>query len=223
MNCPDDGNVCNGVESCDPLTGNCVPGTNAPTGTLCDDGIPCTTNDQCNGSGVCTGTSVVCPNDGNFCNGVESCDKSDGKCKSSGNPCTSPLLCCKASGSCEKDPDKDGLGGKCDNCPTIWNPSQANSGGDKRGDACALGVCFDAENFGINALCVENCGAGNATNCKTVCDYFGIEYKSPKQCRNAGSAKTKKCGKAVVGNNECKRDMPLNPPKRWQCCKCDKM
>ena len=77
-------------------------------------------------------------------------------------------------------------------------------------------VCFDIKNFGVDALCVVNCGAGAGTNCKTVCDYFGIEYSSPNQCRDVGNVGGR------VGNKYCKAKFPDNPPKRWNCCKCDK-
>jgi hypothetical protein len=80
-------------------------------------------------------------------------------------------------------------------------------------------VCFDVENFGVNALCVENCGAGTGTNCKTVCEYFGVKYVSSKQCRNAGTAEDRS-NKMVVGNTVCKANPP--EPKRVVCCKCDK-
>jgi hypothetical protein len=74
-------------------------------------------------------------------------------------------------------------------------------------------VCFDSESSGVQALCVENCGAGENDNCKTECEYFGIEYKSPKQCRSAGNVD------GVVGNKVCHDD---NPNGGRVSCKCDK-
>ena len=79
VNC-DDNNVCNGLETCDPLTG-CVPGQplncsdgnsctsdlcaplggcsnpNLPDGSACDDGERCTLFDSCAG-GTCVGADV---------------------------------------------------------------------------------------------------------------------------------------------------------------------
>ncbi|MCK6549628.1 PQQ-dependent sugar dehydrogenase [Myxococcota bacterium] len=66
----DDGDACNGVETCSPSTG-CVPGT-APT---CDDGNVCSA-DACDVSTGCQSTPVAdgtgC-GDGDACNGVEVC------------------------------------------------------------------------------------------------------------------------------------------------------
>jgi len=65
----DDGDVCNGMETCDPLLG-CLPGTPI----TCDDG------DVCNGLEICDplvgcqqGTPMTC-DDGDVCNGMETCD-----------------------------------------------------------------------------------------------------------------------------------------------------
>ncbi|MCH8149727.1 MAG: hypothetical protein IH987_17360, partial [Planctomycetes bacterium] len=108
----DDGNVCNGLESCvsgvcqsgTPLTcddGNlctddscdarlgCVTTNNTVT---CDDADPCTENDACSG-GLCAGTFIGgCQNctldsecdDANACNGAEIC--SGGTCQSGTAP-----------------------------------------------------------------------------------------------------------------------------------------
>ncbi|NUN13438.1 MAG: hypothetical protein HUU55_07365 [Myxococcales bacterium] len=85
--CPDDGNLCNGVErcinfqcevdvatvvncggttanacavsTCIPETGECIV-TEAPLGKLCDDGSACTTDDSCDDTGICSGSPVVC-------------------------------------------------------------------------------------------------------------------------------------------------------------------
>ncbi|NUN16022.1 MAG: hypothetical protein HUU55_20535, partial [Myxococcales bacterium] len=62
----DDGDVCNGIESCDPATG-CVSGTPL----VCDDGNVCTT-DTCDPVGGCVHTPIVC-DDGDACT-VDSCD-----------------------------------------------------------------------------------------------------------------------------------------------------
>jgi hypothetical protein len=74
----DDGDACNGIETCDPATG-CVPG---PPVT-CDDGDACNGVETCDpATGACVhGTPVVC-DDGDACNGVETCDPATGDCLS---------------------------------------------------------------------------------------------------------------------------------------------
>jgi subtilisin family serine protease len=62
----DDGNPCNGVETCVPQAGGCVAGTPPPDGTPCPDGTLCNGDETCSG-GVCTpGTPPVC-DDGDMC------------------------------------------------------------------------------------------------------------------------------------------------------------
>lgn len=51
------------------------------------------------------------------------------------------------------DGDRDGVGDSCDNCPTIYNPSQADTDTDGVGDACAPGS-WDTLNTGCLALLI---------------------------------------------------------------------
>jgi hypothetical protein len=94
-----DGNACNGIETCNPATGQCQAGTppNCDDGDVCtndacspavgcvyeyntnpcDDGNACTgtptMGDQCS-NGTCMPGALVTCNDGNVCNGTETCD-----------------------------------------------------------------------------------------------------------------------------------------------------
>src|SRR5262249_9292109 len=62
----DDGNVCNGVETCDPTAGGCLPGTPPPDGTPCPDASLCNGDETCV-AGACTpGPPPVC-DDGDAC------------------------------------------------------------------------------------------------------------------------------------------------------------
>jgi len=61
----DDGNLCNGIETCDTVSGNCV-----------------------------SGTPHVCPSDGNACNGPEFCNFVTNQCESSNqSPCSDGNTC----------------------------------------------------------------------------------------------------------------------------------
>jgi hypothetical protein len=73
----DDGNPCNGVETCggDPMA--CMPGEPV----LCDDGQACNGLESCDeANGECVpGDALEC-DDGEACNGVETCDDVLGEC-----------------------------------------------------------------------------------------------------------------------------------------------
>jgi hypothetical protein len=62
----DDGNFCNGAETCNLFTNQCQAGVVVSSGTACDDSNVCTVGDTCDGSGTCeSGPYVVsptCPN-----------------------------------------------------------------------------------------------------------------------------------------------------------------
>ncbi len=83
----DDGNVCNGTESCDG-NGQCLGGTPLS----CSDGNACNGVETCNpASGCQPGTPLVC-DDGVFCNGVETCSPASG-CQSGNSPCAENEVC----------------------------------------------------------------------------------------------------------------------------------
>jgi cysteine-rich repeat protein len=81
VTCPDDGNVCNGPETCDPATGGCVSGPLASVGTTCDDGIFCDGTDTCDGAGSCSMHSGD-PCAGNP-SGINICDERHNSCGAS--------------------------------------------------------------------------------------------------------------------------------------------
>jgi hypothetical protein len=105
-NC-DDGDFCNGVETCDPDL-DCVAGADPCP----DDEIDCTEDscdevlDEC----VYTPNDELCPDDGVFCNGPEACLVSVG-CASIGGACLPNEVCIEASRTCEPE-------------ATTWSSSQ---------------------------------------------------------------------------------------------------
>jgi len=68
----DDGDVCNGMETCNVLTGECDPGMPLD----CDDGVGCTV-DSCDEDAGCLHTpdDSLCP--GGFCDPVKDCQQDD--------------------------------------------------------------------------------------------------------------------------------------------------
>ncbi len=69
----DDADKCNGAESCDPAVG-CIPG--APL--ACDDGNQCNGTESCNPASGCVAEAPLACDDGNVCNGKETCNPATG-------------------------------------------------------------------------------------------------------------------------------------------------
>src|SRR5438552_10713878 len=91
----DDGNFCNGFETC--VDNQCTPGT-APS---CDDHDVCT-DDSCDPQLGCLHVPNTDPcDDGVFCNGTDTC--SDGMCTHSGDPCTGGPECDNTCDEAAKD------------------------------------------------------------------------------------------------------------------------
>jgi cysteine-rich repeat protein len=134
----DDGQVCNGEESCntsDPLTHPCMAGLNAEPGTACDDTLFCDGTEQCDGSGGCSVHS------GNPCTGGSECNRicnetSDNCFDPTGTPCESSL-----DDDCT-DPDA------CDGAGTCMSNNAIS------GTSCTDELyCTDSETCDGNGIC----------------------------------------------------------------------
>ena len=198
----DDGNACNGFETCDPLTGACVP-TLAPT---CDDGNPCTddacdaqlgclyvnnniacnsgslctTNDACFG-GACTGIPRVCT-DGNVCNGVEYCNPLTGGCQPG-----SPLVC-NDNNVCTDDSCDPTLGCLFTNNTRACNDLSLCT----TGDTCVGGDCV-----GTPVACDD----GNPCNGVEFCDSLSGSCLpgTPVDCNDGNACTIDLCDPARGG------------------------
>ena len=193
----DDGDACNGVESCDLSSGTCVPGTavdctdqnpctddlcdpatgacsnpEAAAGTVCDDGNACTTGDTCS-DGVCVGAALSC-DDGNPCTD-DSCDPATG-CVSTPNtaPCDDRNACTTAD-TCS--------GGHCGGGPA---PNCDD------GNACTDDVCNAATGC-VNSPYAARCDDGNACTRTDTCQAGTCTGTNPvtcpaqDQCHDAGT------------------------------------
>ena len=90
--CPDDGDFCNGSESCDEDNAGCLSSGDPCEGNLvCDeDTDACVEPARCNDGTDC--------DDALFCNGRETCV--DGFCQAGGDPCPPPLECDEENDKC---------------------------------------------------------------------------------------------------------------------------
>ena len=96
--CPDDGNICNGPETCRPDTAETPGGCQSGPPLVCgDDGNLCNGPESCDPTlGCVSGPPLVCVDDGNVCNGPETCDPTAG--------CVSgPPLTCNDNDTCTDD------------------------------------------------------------------------------------------------------------------------
>lgn len=140
----DDGNLCNGIETCDLVAG-CQLGT--PLN--CDDGNVCNGAETCDpASGCQDGTPLNC-NDGNVCNGAETCNTASG-CQDGtpldcddDNPCTDDS--CDSATGCVNEPNTDACedGNDCTTNDTCVDGecaggAQPNCDDD---DACTIDTC----------------------------------------------------------------------------------
>ena len=179
----DDGNPCNGAETCE--RGACTPGT----ALVCNDGVPCTV-DSCNPSTGCVATpdDRFCT-DGNFCNGAETCTATG--CQpgtpplcDDGDACTENACIGAAPGMCVAttlDADDDGYGAlacaavggvpntDCDDTRSAVSPG-ATETCNARDDDCdgTTDETFSCVR-GTTTGCTTGCGTMGTRTCSTTC------------------------------------------------------
>lgn len=84
-----DGLWCNGLEACDPATGQCVDGTPPD----CSDTLFCTVNERCDeAANACVSDPRDCSDD-LFCTVNETCDETADACVSDPRDCSDTLFC----------------------------------------------------------------------------------------------------------------------------------
>jgi subtilisin family serine protease len=146
----DDGDVCNGAETCDPGTGLCLSGTPLD----CTDGNPCT-DDLCDPATGCHNSNVAAGtpcDDDDLCNGSETCD-GGGTCQpgtpldcTDGNPCTDDI--CDPATGCHNQ--NVAAGTPCDDTEFCNGSETCDGGGTCQpgtpltcddGDTCTVDTC----------------------------------------------------------------------------------
>jgi hypothetical protein len=165
----DDGNACNGAETC--VMGRCQGGTPL----TCDDGDACNGIETCDPRMGCQrGTALRC-DDGIFCNGMEICDRARGCVSGTPVLCNDGVSCTvdncnEARRACEFVPDgmRCAAGQVCNpmtGCVTMGcsNNAQCDDGNVCNGaETCVAGVC--------NAGTPLRCDDGNRCNGTETCD-----------------------------------------------------
>jgi len=127
-NCPDDGDDCNGINTCDILS-DCQPGTPMD----CDDGVGCT-DDGCFDSACDNVENDDSCIDALFCNGVESCHITL-DCQAGSDPCPGE--------SCDEGSDS---------CVGCLGDGDCDDSYSCTSDTCSGGSCSYVEN---DAACVN--------------------------------------------------------------------
>ncbi len=139
----DDGDACNGVETCDLAAGSCL--TAAPL--TCDDGDACNGVETCDPALGCQGGKPPVCDDGDVCNGVESCDSAQG-CQQGtplacddGDACNGEESCDSAKG-CQEGTAVDCEKGDVDTEADCGCTVPGGSGGDARWLALGVGLAL---------------------------------------------------------------------------------
>lgn len=175
-----DGNVCNGVETCQTVTVSgktgqkCQPGTAATDGTTCGSGLVCKT-------GVCVSPSAVCGN--GVVEAGEDCDFGTGNGAGTGCETT-----CKF--SCTKTPtDSCNDGNPCNGTETCATVTVGGKTGQKCNAGTSLSACAAC---GTGAVCVGG-------TCKSsVCGDACVDSAKGEQCDPPGTSTCDSTCKTVV-------------------------
>ncbi|HRY96542.1 MAG TPA: S8 family serine peptidase, partial [Myxococcota bacterium] len=191
----DDGDACNGAETCVVATGSCLPGTPL----VCDDGNLCTT-DSCVPATGCSNVNntVPCP-DGNLCNGNEVC--AAGSCQA-GTP-----LVCNDGNVCTTDSCVPATGCSTANntlpCPdgNLCNGNEVCSAGSCQagtplvcndGNVCTTDSCVPATGCS-NVNNTVPCPDGNLCNGNEVCAAGSCQAGTPLVCDDGNLCTTDSC------------------------------
>lgn len=168
----DDGDVCNGSETC--VSGNCQSGTPLD----CNDGDACTA-DSCDPVSGCSNTAISC-DDGDLCT-IDSCDSGSG-CVNDPVSCPVGEACDPATGLCEPQVcDNDGT---CESGEDCTNCSNDCISGSSSGATCGNGLC-EAGDGEDCVSCPDDCrGVQNGRPANRFCCGDG-DGQNPLPCSDS--------------------------------------
>ena len=170
----DDGNPCNGVETCDPGTGGCLAGTPP----VCDDGDVCNGAETCGGSGCVAGVALDC-DDLDACT-EDSCDALAG--------CAHVTVVCDDLDPCTLDSCDVGLGCQFEPITCVTDL-----------DACTVDACDSA-----NGSCIYpplDCGDGDACTIDDCDAATGCQHQ-PLDCGDGNACTVDSCDHGTGCRNE---------------------
>ena len=131
----DDGDYCNGLETCNLTTHGCDAGTPP----CADDGLFCNGTEGCDEvNDQCTSSGNPCPDDGLFCNGAEACNEASDQCTAGTNPCPDDGMFCNGSEECSEANDQCVAG--TDPCPDDGQFCNGAEGCNEASDQCTAGA-----------------------------------------------------------------------------------
>jgi hypothetical protein len=182
--CADDGNACNGPETCNEGSGQCVSGPPL----VCNDGDACTT-DSCNPATGCEAAPTTC-NDGNACTN-DSCNSASGCAFTpNSNPCSDGNACTVG--------DVCSGGGCVPGTPVVCPPGQVCQNGACVGQQCTTRSGTKTTNYTIGTL-----AAGKRVNANLSCssgrgdfDLY-LQYRSGNRWVTAASSLGSTCTEAI--------------------------
>ena len=169
--------------SCDPASGECIPGGDEPADTACADGV-------CDGDGACVecNSDGQCPDDGNECTAA-ACE---------GNQCGQNAV---MDGAACSFMGGDGIceAGTCVEAPGCISPGDCNDGNVCTTDDCVDGECAFAPNDGAACSVGGSPGTCSAGACVGLCD--GVDCTSGAECVEDGTCDDQS-GDCILGANK---------------------
>ncbi|MCB9739172.1 MAG: hypothetical protein H6747_07885 [Deltaproteobacteria bacterium] len=205
VDCPDNGDLCDGVPYCDIPSGlcqvnpfsvvtcasvddtacmanTCVPSKGAcvmqprPDGTVCSDGDPCTVGDVCK-SGSCQSGTGICQ-----CGSNADCAKHE-----DGDACNGTLFCNQATGACQINPLT------VVTCSAAQDTACAENRCDSKTGACAMvplpdGVTCDADGSACTQgdACKDGaCTVGAVFLCECTADKDCAAFEDGDKCNGS--------------------------------------